>query len=80
MANEKYAVLRTLLNEPSKTYIVFDGANRIWKVWQAPTDAINGTPALLTEYIYTSPTSTVVQAEKEVLSVWDSSYDASFTV
>ena len=77
---DKYAVLKSLLNEPSKTYIQFDGANRIWKVWQAPTEAITGTPALLTEYIYTTPTSTVVQAEKEVLSSWDASYDASFTI
>jgi hypothetical protein len=63
-----------------KQYIEFDGASRPSKVYTAPTSAINGTPCTVTEYIYTSPTSTLVKARKEAHSTWQIAWDVDFTV
>ena len=41
---------------------------------------MNGAPAEVTEYIYTTPTSTQVKARKEGYSAWNSAWDADFTV
>lgn len=74
------AILKSLLNANTKTYTIFDVNGRPWKVYQAPSGAGNGIPCLLTEYVYIDPFSSVILGVKEVESVWDGSWDASFTV
>jgi hypothetical protein len=74
------AILKSLMNTNTKTFTIFDGGGRAWKVYQAPSEAKDGTPCLLTEYIYTAPMSSIILGTKEVESVWDGSWDASFTV
>lgn len=73
MTNEK---------ELTKQYQELDGQGRPSKVYEAPVTAIDGTPCLVTEYIYQSPTSTIFLGKKESYSVWDTSWvpDSSFTV
>lgn len=80
LAKDKYSVLKTLLHELSKTFIVRDGLGRIWKVYSAKSDALNNDPCILTEYIYTTPTSSDIAGEKEVNAQWDSTWDAGFTI
>lgn len=73
-------VLQTLLGQNTKTYIVFDISGRPHLVYQAPSTAEDGTPCMLTEYIYDGVNSTTIKATKEVTSEWDSDFDAEFTV
>lgn len=74
------AIIKSLVGQYTKTYIVFDGNQRPWKVFQAPSEAQDATPCLLTEYIYTGPIGTTIKATKETEGVWLAAYDADFTV
>jgi hypothetical protein len=76
----KTELLKSHANELVKQYIEFDGQGRSSKVYTAYTDAVHGAPCEVTEYIYNSPTSTVVKARKEGYAAWDSAWDADFTV
>lgn len=63
-----------------KQYIEFDGYGRTSKVYTASTNARNGTPCTVTEYIYVNPSSSVIKARKEGHSTWNAAWDADFTV
>lgn len=63
-----------------KQYVQYDGQSRLSKVYTARTDAPNGEPCMVTEYIYTSNISTTLLATKEGHSTWNSAWDADFTV
>ena len=63
-----------------KQKVELDGQQRPWKAYTASTSAKHGTPCTVTEYVYLSPTSTVIVARKEGHSTWDSAWDASFTI
>lgn len=80
MAASKTDQLKTHAHELVKQYIEYDGQNRVSKVYTAATFADDGAPCEVTEYIYISPTSTLLKARKEGLSEWDSAWDADFTV
>ena len=79
MATSKTDLLTTHKNELVKQYVEFDGSNRISKVYTAYTDATHGAPCEVTEYIYVG-VSTTLRARKEGRGVWDSAWDADFTV
>lgn len=76
----KTELLKTHANELVKQYIEYDGSNRVWKVYTAYTDAPDGAPCEVTEYIYTGPATTTIKARKEGHATWDSAWDADFTV
>lgn len=76
----KTEMLKSHLNELVKNFIEFDVNNRMSKVYTAKSDAADGEPCMVTEYIYTGPTSTTLKALKEGHSTWDSAWDADFTV
>lgn len=76
----KTEMLATQKDELIKQYVEFDGQNRVSKVYTTKTNAANGEPCTVTEYIYTSPTSTVMKARKEGHSTWSSAWDADFTI
>jgi hypothetical protein len=67
-------------NELIKTYIEFDIQGRQSKVYTAVTDAPHGADCVVTEYIYSTPAGTTIQAMKEANDSWDSAWDADFTV
>ncbi len=74
--SDKYAVLKTLVNELRKTYVVLDGSNRITFAYEAKTDAKHGDPCMVTEYRYSGLTSFVIGV-KETQGTWDSSFDST---
>jgi hypothetical protein len=76
----KTELLKTHAHELVKQYIEYDGQNRVSKVYTTHSSAIDGAPCEVTEYIYTSPTSTLLKARKEGHDEWDSAWDADFTV
>lgn len=67
-------------NELVKQKIVLDGQNRPWKVYTAMTYGGNNALCQVTEYVYASPTSTVIIGRKEGNALWDSTWDTMFTV
>lgn len=79
MAEEKYALLNTLTKNFRKVHIEFDGNGRVQFSYEAMNSAKNGEPAMCTEYVYTSPISTVVKGIKETAAQWNSAWDADFT-
>jgi hypothetical protein len=76
----KTELLKTHAAELVKQYIEFDGQGRTSKVYTAYTNAPDGAPCEVTEYIYTGPATTIVMARKEGYATWDGTWDASFTV
>lgn len=76
----KSELLKSHARELVKQYIELDLQGRTSKVYTAYTNATDGAPCEVTEYIYNGPTSTVVIARKEGYATWDGSWDASFTV
>lgn len=76
----KAALLKSLAHELCKTYISLDGQNRTQYVYQAAAGASNGAVCLVTEYIYSTPTSTTIVGTKEAEGTWNSSWDADFTI
>ena len=74
------AILKSLLNQYTKTFTIFDVYSRPWKVFQAPSEAKDQSPCLLTEYVYTDVTGTTIKGTKEVEGTWLASYDTDFTV
>lgn len=73
MANS-YEHLITGNKELIKQYITYDSSNRMEYVYEARSDAITGTPCLLTQYAYSGVTTRVTKM-KESASTWSSSYD-----
>lgn len=69
-------------NEITKQYQELDGQNRPVRVYEAPVNAVTGSPCLVTEYVYHSPSSTVFKGKKEAYSTWNVTWipDSSFTV
>lgn len=71
MANKK---LKTEQYEFTKSYITYDGLNRMEYVYTAPSDATDGYPCSVTQYAYVGSGS-LVEKRKESDSTWDSSWD-----
>jgi hypothetical protein len=70
----KTEVLMTLSKEISKQHTTFDASNRPSKVYLAKSDAEDGEPCLVKEYIYHGSTN-YVKGRKEGYSIWDSTFD-----
>ena len=72
---DKRAIVRTLEEEITKEYTVFDGSGRVSEFYQAQSDAENGDPCLKTTYSYHATYTTQVFKRKEEMSSWNSSWD-----
>ena len=71
----KDAVMKTLFHELTKEYIELDAEGRPFKIYQAPTDALEGTPCVCVQYVYKNITSTVVIKTKETYQTWQAAWD-----
>lgn len=78
----KTEILKMSENELIKQYQLVDILGRPYKLYTAPTNAANGAPCLVTEFIYQSPTSTIMKGKIEGYSNWDKDFvpDTDFTV
>jgi len=76
MSNDTNAdeLLRTLGKEVVKLFRVYDGSDRVIESYEALANAVNGGPALKTEYTYIGVT-TNVEKLKESLTAWNSAWD-----
>ncbi len=72
--NNKSAVLKSTMNEYSKSKQFFDGSDRLEYLYTAPMDAVTGTPCNVVRYSYVGATAKVdYVAEYE--GTWDVSWE-----
>jgi hypothetical protein len=74
MAQNEYAFLATGNKEYIKSYLVYDGSNRLEYVYEARANAQHGDYALVTQYEYDGVSNRVVKT-LESSGTWDSTYD-----
>lgn len=74
VAQNKYEHLRTNAYEYIKSYLVYDGSDRMQYVYEARANAQHGEPCLKTTYTYWT-TSARIKQMKEEEATWDSSWD-----
>lgn len=67
-------LLVSLNSNVVKTKSFYDGSNRVTSRYEAVANSIHGGPALKTDYTYVGAT-TFVDASKESMGAWDSSWD-----
>lgn len=72
--DSKTNLLKTGANELVKSYIEYDGTERMTTVYEAASDAKNGAVALKTEYSYDGVSTRIIKM-KESASTWNSSWD-----
>lgn len=70
----EYSHLRTNQREYIKSYITYDGSDRMSVVYEAKANAVHGTPCMKTTYTYVGSTARI-QKMKEEAATWDSTYD-----
>lgn len=66
--------LKTNQNEMIKSYITYDGSDRMSVVYEARANAEDGDPCMKTTYTYVTGTTRIEKMLEEVAE-WDSSYD-----
>jgi hypothetical protein len=72
-------ILKSLEGQELKQWMVREPSTlRILYVFEAPTDAQDGAPCLVTEFIYVNPTSNETIGKKEYTGKWQSEWDANF--
>ena len=62
--NNRTALLKSQLNEYTKTYITYDINNRVEYVYTVDNDALNGDPCVVTRYSYDGVTTRVVYSKE----------------
>ncbi len=69
-------------NELVKQFQLIDPQGRPWKIFTAPSNAKNGDPCLVTEFIYPDSISTVVRGRQDGYESWDKDFipDSDFSV
>lgn len=73
------ALLISLEGQLLKQHSVHDAQGRVVFLFEAPVNAKDGEPCLVTEYVYLSPTSTQVKDRQESHYRWKSAWEADFT-
>lgn len=72
-------LLKALEGQQLKQHLVRDAEGRDRFVFEAPIDAIDGAPCLVTEYVYADATSSRIIARQEQQYRWKSAWDANFS-
>lgn len=82
VVDSKTQMILTKEGNIMKQYQLLDGQNRPLRIYEALSNAVTGSPCLVTEYIYQNGTSTTIKGKKESYSTWDVSWvpDSAFTV
>jgi hypothetical protein len=75
----KTELLKSHGKEQVKQHIVLDANSRPVFVFTAYVEAGEGAPCECTEYVYASPTSTIVIDRQERVYRWKAAWDANFT-
>ena len=72
--DSKTDLLLAHMHELTKTYIAFDGFNRMVTVYTAHTEAAHGANCIKTQYEYDGAT-TRIKKRKESKTTWDAAWD-----
>lgn len=76
--SNKTAMLMSLGKERFKTKYFYDGSGRNTYVVQAPVEAEDGEPALVTKFVYTGD-ETYPTSSREYVKTWDANWDTTET-
>jgi hypothetical protein len=79
VTNSGLELLKTHQLQNVKARQLLDGQLRVQFLIVAANHAKHGDAAQRTEFVYQSPTSTLIVAWKETNFQWDSAWDADFT-
>jgi hypothetical protein len=71
-------LLKTHANEQVKQHVVLDSQGRAKFSFTTYIGAVDGDPCMVDEYVYSSPTSTVVVGRQERVYAWKAAWDAGF--
>lgn len=74
-AQDGQGFVRTAFGEFIKQYFTYDGSDRVSVVYEAPRNAVTGTPCSMTTYTYWG-TSTRVKLVVEDKATWDTAWGA----
>ena len=72
-------LLKSLERQQLKQHIVLDAQLRNKFVFEAPVDAEDGEPCLVTEYVYLNPTEAIVIDRQERVYRWKAAWDGNYT-
>jgi len=72
-------LLKSLEKQQLKQHIVHDASSRPQFIFEAPVDAVEGTPCLVTEYVYINPTETIIIDRQERVYRWKAVWDGNYT-
>lgn len=82
MSSKTYSKTDTLItsrNEMVKQHVVLDASSRAKFVFTAALNTPNGGTCEVTEYIYVSPSSTIIIGRQEQKGVWNTAWETNFT-
>ena len=74
MTTNKSRLLKTAKHEYTKSYIEYDGTNRMEYLYEARANAEDGDPCLVTRYGYDGTSNRIIR-RLESEGVWLASYD-----
>lgn len=72
-------LLKTHANEQVKQHTILDAQGRPKFIFTTYIGAEGGAPCLVTEYVYASPTSSIVIGRQERVYKWKAAWDSGFT-
>lgn len=78
----KTEIIQTASHELIKQYQLVDILGRPSRLYTASSNAKQGDPCLVTEFLYVSPTSTIMKGKLDGYDTWDKDFipDSAFTV
>ena len=79
VANDKVVLLKSLEGQQLKQHIVHDASKRPIFIFEAPINARDGDPCLVTEYVYLDPTEPIVISRQERQYRWKEVWETGFT-
>jgi len=71
-------LLKTHANEQVKQHITLDSQNRVQFIFTTYIGAEEGSPCMVDEYVYASPTSTTIISRQERVYKWKAAWDSAF--
>lgn len=78
IVSTKHEILKSLEGQQLKQHIVHDSQSRAQFIFEAPVDAKDGEPCLVTELVYIDATETVVICKQERQYRWKAIWDSLF--
>lgn len=77
VGQNKSALILAGKNEYKKQKYAYDGQGRLQYLYEAPIDTKNGSPCMVTKFVYVGATTTM-DSSAEFETTWNSAWDMTF--